>query len=173
MPEVISGNFFFFACTSRATAGGLTSEPDGEMGTLSAGEEGRPLSMSKGSSRRGLFFFSVSKSLSSPVPWLCPSDRVRTPDRKSAISSWQDRSSSKISLLVTYTWKRIAKLAFWFKTSRFISKIGNWSQNLAHLNWLEMDTAVNLMRLQTNGERFRIWINLFSLRSLGNIHRLR
>lgn len=66
-----------------------TSEPDGEMGTLSAGEEGRPLSMSKGSSRRGLFFFSVSRSLISPEPWLWPSARVRTPDKKSAISSWR------------------------------------------------------------------------------------
>lgn len=57
------------------------------MGTLSAGEEGRPLSMSKGSSRRGLFFFSVSRSLISPEPWPWPSARVRTPDKKSAISS--------------------------------------------------------------------------------------
>lgn len=47
----------------------LTSEPDGETGTRRAGEEGRPLSMSKGSSRRGLFFFSVSRSLNSPELW--------------------------------------------------------------------------------------------------------
>lgn len=65
----------------------LTSEPDGEMGTRSAGEEGRPRSMSNGSSRLGLFFFSVSRSLISPEPWLWPSARVRTPDKKSAISS--------------------------------------------------------------------------------------
>lgn len=58
------------------------------MGTLRAGEEGRPLSRSKGSSRLGFFFFSVSRSLSSPEPWPWLSARVSTPDRKSAISSY-------------------------------------------------------------------------------------
>lgn len=63
------------------------SKHNGAIGTVSAGEDGCPLSMSKGSSRRGLFFFSVSRSRISPEPrpWL--SILVRTPDRKSYISS--------------------------------------------------------------------------------------
>lgn len=73
----------------------LTSEPEGEMGIRRAGEEGRPLSMSKGSSLRGLFFFSVSRSLISPEPWLWPSARVRTPDKKSAISSYKTKQKTK------------------------------------------------------------------------------
>lgn len=73
----------------RRAAVGLTSEPEGDMGILRAGEEGRTLSRSKGSSRRGFFFFSVSRSLTSPEPWPWLSARVRTPDRKSAISSYK------------------------------------------------------------------------------------
>lgn len=83
----------------------LTSDPDGEIGTLSAGEEGRPLSMSKGSSRRGLFFFSVSKSLNSPEPWLWPSARVRTPDRKSAISSYRSVNEKQFYILGMFGFK--------------------------------------------------------------------
>ena len=84
---VLSPAVFLTMREWRASVG-LTSEPEGEMGTpRRAGEEGRTRSRSKGSSRRGFFFFSVSRSLISPglCPW--PSDRVSTPDRKSAISS--------------------------------------------------------------------------------------
>lgn len=79
----------------------LTSEPDGEMGTLTAGEEGLDLSRSKGSSRRGFFFFSASKSRVSPEPWPWLSVRVKTPVRKSTISSWKRREKRLILKEVT------------------------------------------------------------------------
>lgn len=94
-----------------------TSEPDGEMGTLSAGEEGRPRSKSNGSSRLGLFFFSVSRSLISPEPWLWPSARVRTPDKKSAISSCSWRNmSSLVSKVITDVQRHSRENCIWRMT---------------------------------------------------------
>lgn len=68
-----------------------TSEPEGEAGSLAAGDAGRlPLSgTSKARSlrdtSRGFFFFSASWSRGSEPTW--PSVRVSTPVRKSTISS--------------------------------------------------------------------------------------
>lgn len=71
--------------------GTLTSEPEGEAGTLAAGEAGRLLLSGKSNDTsllvesRGFFFFSASRSRGSEPEWL--SARVRTPVKKSAISS--------------------------------------------------------------------------------------
>lgn len=67
----------------------LTSDPEGEMGTLMAGDDGRDLSVSKGNSRRGFFFFSASRSRVSPEVRLGLSARIKIPVRKSTISSWK------------------------------------------------------------------------------------
>lgn len=61
------------------------------MGTLMAGEDGRDLSVSKGNSRRGFFFFSASRSRVSPEVRLGLSARIKMPVRKSTISSWEEK----------------------------------------------------------------------------------
>lgn len=77
--------------TRHIPEGAPTSEPDGEAGTLAAGEVGLLVLSGKSNDRslrvesRGFFFFSASRSRGSEPEWL--SARVRTPVRKSAISS--------------------------------------------------------------------------------------
>jgi len=77
--------------SSPCPTGRPTSEPEGEAGTLDAGEAGLLVLSGKSNDRsllvesRGFFFFSASRSRGSEPEWL--SARVRMPVRKSAISS--------------------------------------------------------------------------------------
>lgn len=88
-----------------------TSEPEGEAGTLAAGEVGLLVLSGKSNDRsllvksRGFFFFSASRSLGSEPEWL--SARVRTPVRKSAISSYRG-----VRLLLTTTLHSLPRSSF-------------------------------------------------------------
>lgn len=127
------------------------------MGTLSAGEEGRPLSMSKGSSRRGLFFFSVSRSLISPEPWPWPSARVRTPDKKSAISSCRSVMKEE---------KKTSEVFLFSK--KVLQRMRNTPEKT--VNWIFPVISTNLNAAVHHGLRQSLWFHLCRIDSVEEDH---